>query len=769
MSTPHWVLICRVSCLFLAFLAATALATPQTAPADQLMAQGSAAFQRGQFERAVVVWQQASNRYAEEGKRNQQFDALLALSDAYQSLGQSQSALEVLELARTLIKDTEDDLRNAALLGSLGKAYWLSGATDQAKTTLADSITLAQQVEDSRIAAMGLNHLGNLLTSQGEYSAARVHYEKGLTAARQSGDKTLVAKLLTNMTRAAVRDNDHLYAESQLMTALQQTRALSDSHDKAQGLIALGQLCVDLPTAKALRCRPSVEQAFQEAAIIANAFDDQRTLAYAWGYLGQLYEKQQRNTEALTLTRRAIFAAQQAQAPEILYRWQWQVGQLLKAEGDMDAAILAYRHAVMDLQTIRSDLTLSYANRSVSFREAVGDVFFELADLLLQRAEQRDDPRQRAQDLLEAQNAVEQLRSAELKDYYQDDCVVALQSRITQLDRPPPRTAVLYPILLPDRIALLLTFSEGIKSFQAPPEANRETLQQTVGDLRRFLEKRTTQEYLPHAQRLFGWLIAPITKELQAYQVDTLVLVPDGSLRTIPLAALHDGKDFLIRRYAVATTPGLTLTDLQPLKNQEPRVLLNGLTKPVAGFSPLAYVSDELQAIHQRYGGKVFKDEDFLVDKVGEELTSTPYSIVHIASHGRFENKVEDTFILAFNDKLTMDRLERFMSLSQFREQPVELLTLSACQTAAGDERAALGLAGVAVKAGARSALATLWYINDQSTALLISDFYEQLQNPDLSKAKALQQAQLKRLADDNYHYRHPGYWAPFLLIGNWL
>ncbi len=161
------------------------------------------------------------------------------------------------------------------------------------------------------------------------------------------------------------------------------------------------------------------------------------------------------------------------------------------------------------------------------------------------------------------------------------------------------------------------------------------------------------------------------------------------------------------------------------------------------------------------------ENKDFLIPKMQRELTEQTYSIVHIASHGQFVSDVKQSFLLTFNDKLTMDGLERFIGLSQYRENPVELLTLSACQTAAGDDRAALGLAGIAVKAGARSALATLWFINDQASALLISAFYEQLLNPGLSKAKALQQAQLQLLADRRY--RHPSYWSPFLLIGNWL
>jgi CHAT domain-containing protein len=138
-----------------------------------------------------------------------------------------------------------------------------------------------------------------------------------------------------------------------------------------------------------------------------------------------------------------------------------------------------------------------------------------------------------------------------------------------------------------------------------------------------------------------------------------------------------------------------------------------------------------------------------------------------VASHGKFESDVRDTFLLTYDGKLSMDRLEGYMASTTYREQPVELLTLSACQTAVGDDKAALGLGGVAVKAGARSALATLWYINDQASSLLITDFYANLKDSDVSKARALQEAQLDLLDDPRFN--HPSYWAPFLLIGNWL
>ena len=155
------------------------------------------------------------------------------------------------------------------------------------------------------------------------------------------------------------------------------------------------------------------------------------------------------------------------------------------------------------------------------------------------------------------------------------------------------------------------------------------------------------------------------------------------------------------------------------------------------------------------------------MDRLEEELKDGRYSILHIATHGQFAKEVNQSFLLTFDDRLTMAQLERLVGLFRFRQNPLELLTLSACQTGIGDDRAALGLAGIAVKAGARSALATLWYINDEASSELVSEFYLQLRNPAISKARALQLAQLKLLSDRLYE--HPAYWSPFLLLNNWL
>jgi CHAT domain-containing protein len=189
---------------------------------------------------------------------------------------------------------------------------------------------------------------------------------------------------------------------------------------------------------------------------------------------------------------------------------------------------------------------------------------------------------------------------------------------------------------------------------------------------------------------------------------------------------------------------------------------------PMDGFPALVYVDSELQAIHALYGGTTLEDENFRKDRVEKELEKHSYSIVHFATHGQFSGRVRDSFVLTYDGRMNMDELEQFVGISWFRqERPVELLTLSACETAAGDDTAALGLAGVAIKAGARSALASLWLINDEAGSELVTSFYRNLKDPTVSKARALQLAQLEML--DKRRYRHPGYWSPFLLIGNWL
>jgi CHAT domain-containing protein len=197
------------------------------------------------------------------------------------------------------------------------------------------------------------------------------------------------------------------------------------------------------------------------------------------------------------------------------------------------------------------------------------------------------------------------------------------------------------------------------------------------------------------------------------------------------------------------------------------KVLAVGVTEAVQGFPALPNVSAELQALHTLLGSETLVDREFSTANLEKKLKDERFTIVHVASHGEFGNEVDKTFLLTFDEKLSLDRLNQMVGVFRFRDDPLELLTLSACETAAGDDRAALGFAGMAIKAGARSALATLWNINDEASVDLVVDFYRELKEPSISRAVALQRAQVKML--ENPRYEHPGFWSPFLLINNWL
>ncbi len=717
------------------------------------MDEGAKAFARGAFAAATVAWKEAAALNEKAKQPERQADALLNLGQAYHALGQRRLASESLEHALTLTKDPERDMKIKAALGAV---YAFSKKDDRAEQLLRESLEEARKLGDPAAVAAILNDLGNLLAAQRHVGDAVRAYEE---SAEKAPDSLLAAKAFANLAATAT---DLQSAGQGNRRALRTLAKLPDSHEKAALLLTIGRTWLHHKEAD------DALAAWKQAGEIALRIDDDLTRSYAIGFLGELYEAGGHHNDAMKLTREASFLAQKTGSSDALFRWEWQKGRLFTRLGDTSAAIDSYRRATANLDPIRHDVAIAFGNgnRRSSFREAVGPLFFQLADLLLQRSAREADPAQAQASLREARDTVELLKSAELVDYFQDDCVNLLRSKTAGLEHISPTAAIIYLVPLPDRTELLLGTSEGLQRF--PIKVGEQQLTTVIRAFRRNLETRTTYEYLTEARQLYDWLVRPMEAALAQHGIDTLVFVPDGALRTIPLAALHDGHAFLISRYAVAVTPGATLTDPQTVERKSARLLLGGLSESVQGFQPLAFVPQELDTIRRLHSGTVMLDKEFLTDRVGAKFRGDQFSIVHFASHGSFDRDSQKTFVLTHDSKMTLDDLERFIRPGQFRGRPVELVTLSACQTAAGDDRAALGMAGIAVKSGARSAVASLWFVNDQASSQLISKFYEYLwQEPGISKAQAMQKAQLAML--ETWSYRHPCYWAPYLVIGNWL
>jgi CHAT domain-containing protein len=323
-------------------------------------------------------------------------------------------------------------------------------------------------------------------------------------------------------------------------------------------------------------------------------------------------------------------------------------------------------------------------------------------------------------------------------------------------------------VALPDRLEILVSGSGPLDQIVLP--VTRDELTREVARFRAKVTRRTTLEYQESSQQLYEWLVRPIEPQLAARKPRTLVVVPDGPLRTIPFAALQDARsgDFLIERYPLAIVPSLTLTEPRPLQDVRIRMLAAGLSESVDGFPALAFVPEEIALVRKSFPGRTLMNADFVADRFAAEVEKRPYGIVHIASHAEFGGNASDSFLLAYDGKLPMNRLAELVATTRFRrDQPLELLTLSACETAVGNERAGLGLAGIALRSGARSALASLWSVNDEASTRLIGSFYANLSAGEMSRAEALQAAQVALL--DHRGYRHPAFWASFVLISSWL
>ncbi len=736
---------------------------------------GNDALSRGAFREAVSHCESALETARENPVR---MKALLCLSEANKSLGRYGQAAGAAEAGLAAARKIDEPFWIATMANQLGTLYRLLGDFEAANGVLTEGIEIAVELENPVLYATVLNNQGNLSVAKEAYQDALYAYEESIgILMEQKGRhaKRIRTKIRINGARLSLRQPTDSDLSRWIDPAMADLRDAEDTYATAQMLINIGQILIekvrkdtDLREKDRFAFAATARTALMRAQRIAERIQHPVLISFSFGYQGQLYEMADRPEDALRLTRQAVFHAQEANEPKSLYLWQWQTGRLLRRQGDMDGAIDAYRRAAYSIQTIKDDLSAECSSGyHISYRETVGPVFLELADLLLKRSRDGNRPDQSEKDLLEARSAIEELKIVELQDYFEDECV----ARYTE-DTMPLRqidlshVIAIYPVILPERTELIVSTPDGVRQFTVPISAT--SLSQKILTFRQHLEQPGADDFMEEARLLYRMLMAPVETDaaLSAMDIDTLIFIPDGPLRTIPMAALHDGRQFLVQKYAIATTPGLTLTTSSRVRREGMKLLVSALTESVLGYAPLPYVASELDSLQALYPCDILKDETFTIPSFDKTLRESNYPVVHIASHGQFNRDHRNTFLLAYNQKITMDDLEHLMGYSRFRREPVQLLTLSACQTALGDDQAALGLAGVAIKAGVRSALATLWFVNDEATSELISGFYKSLKDETVTKAQALQSAQRALISSDQFH--HPAYWAPFLLIGNW-
>jgi CHAT domain-containing protein len=423
------------------------------------------------------------------------------------------------------------------------------------------------------------------------------------------------------------------------------------------------------------------------------------------------------------------------------------------------------------------------------------------------------------------------MKKSELEDYFQNRCDISATP--INLKKTDIHAAALYPISLADRLEIIVYTSEGLQRFTSKVTAKSFEKQARLlaSNLRNYADFSQSKI---QAQLLYQWLLAPANAYLKQHQIETLIYMPDGALRLVPLAALYDGKKFVIQDYAVVTSPGMSLIDSDSFDRKN-SMLLAGMSVPgdVVSDLPEALLEDlvaatpekganrsltrdlkrsvnpalkrelsvaqqeektrklhellkkplvleslqhllalpgvdtEIKQLAEQNHTAYLLNESFSLQNFIQILQEQPHDTLHIASHGFFGSTAEESFIMTHDKILNLNQLEALLSSDYFKLHPIDLLTLSACQTAEGDDRSPLGISGVAIKAKVHSALGSLWPVADEATAQLMTTFYQSMNKPQQTKAKALQEAMLGILAQKNF--ASPSFWSPFILIGNWM
>jgi CHAT domain-containing protein len=559
----------------------------------------------------------------------------------------------------------------------------------------------------------------------------------------------------------------------------------------------------------------TVESILQTARQQAQLIKDKRAESYALGYLGQNYGLKGDLNRAIALTNQALAVAEAqnvvGDVREVSYLWQSQLGMLLERSGRKEEAIAAYTLAFNTLQSLRTDLNTNNQVVQFNFRQSVKPVYLNLANLLLSNNNLQASKSLTAintntvnststsNDNLElARQVIESLQLAELDNFFQDPCSPTADLAVT-IDDLDPQAAVIYPIVLSDRLEVILSMAgKPLKHFTRNISATE--VDRTLDALYDSLYNQSidnsavnifsttplnpqevtenTQALLPNLREIYRWLIEPLETELTTNQIETLVFILSGKLQNVPMAALYDGKQYLLEKHSVALAPSLQLLNTKAKPRDELKVLAAGLSQQVEIkgeiFPALNNVPAELKQIKTVFPrSQQLLNRDFTVKNIEQQLQAG-FPIIHLATHGVFSSDPRQTFIVT-GDRHIIDLNDLSTLLSSSNTRP-ELIVLSACNTATGDERAVLGLAGVAVRSGS-STVASLWSVEDDSTSKLMSQFYRELENPATQKVDALQQAQLSLikslranppLPELKQLPPHPYYWAAYVLLGNW-
>jgi len=795
-----------------------------------LIIKGEEFYYQGHLEHAVFNWEEALFILDTEKYIGIYIDTLLNLASIYQSFGNYEKAMSAYQKTMPLVNKSSDRYRNARFFSNMGELYLFLENIKEGVSYLKKAVDEARQVKNPQILAQVLQKKGDGLTADRYFMGAITAYEDSLNRIEELSQESdiQVAALIENI-RSQIQQ-----ARIQLQKTIQQAMTRFQSlnrqdipyEDYADIIIALDDINQDIQTLLELFKQDDEEQtvkiysqrirkeiktaddflqpiafyALTNAENIAETIQNKRLIAHAHAALSDIYKENHRYDNAIDHIRQAVFFAQENNLADILYRFQWKLASLFKQRNnpvyhDIQNAIKTYRMAIdtlnpdnshcidsskgtysrkqLSIYNVRKDLLNAYPT-GISFEKDIRPLYVERVEVLLKKAMNTEiSPSERDQLILQAIDTTENLKMAEFKDFFQDECmgktiepVISIHSE--QLKQIDPSAAILYPIFLSDRLMIILITQNNLYLY--PVLATLEQIQETVLQFRKEIQSPLQELYRGYSAQLYSWLIRPVAENLKKDDIKTILIVPDNILRLIPFAALYDGFDFFIKQYAIAYLPNITRSKPQWLSRKNVNLLLGGLAESRHEIMPRYHVETDFKSIQHAMKRLVKTDEylnrSFSKKKLVKGFESKSYEIVHLTSYCNM-GKTPDNFELnAHGDMIGFTDLESILGINQYRKPGLIIFDYSTTLT--DNWNAAMIYCGFPIKTEVRSLLMSLWTERDIDESGIIPEFYRQLiRTPYQTRAEALQAAQIETLGKASFH--HPYYWSGFVLIGDWL
>ena len=719
---------------------------------------GVSYYSLSRYEKAIEYFEQALVIHREMKNRTGEGSTLGNLGGSYHSLSRYEKAIECYEQALAIHREVKNRAGEGITLGNLGEAYDALSRYEKAIEYYEQALAISREIKSRRSEGTALRNLGNALHSLGRTDKATGYHEQALQIARQvkvPDDEASALNRLMLDWKARNQPPLAIFFGKQSVNTYQEIRS------NIRGLDAESQ-------GSFLKSKEQIYRDLADLLIAAGRLPEAEQVIRMLKE-EEYFEYIRRDETNSPKAEKAALTPEEA-ALDKRYR---EIADQLTAIGTERGALQEKKGRTPEdeqrLAKLEADLVVA------------GQAFQKFLDGLAAEMGKNAETNARAFQLRESQGLMEDLREL-------GKGVVAL-----------------YTLVGEDKYRVILTTADFQKGYEYPIKA--EELNRKVLAFRDVLQNPKLDP-LPLAQEPYKILVGPVAKDLQSTKAQMVMWSLDGVLRYLPVAALHDGKQYLVERYRTAVFTPASQSRLRVEPGRKWTALGLGVTKAHGLTIPaLPGVLEEMHGIIQEAGtktgvlpGSIKLDEAFTQEAMLTELRKRN-PVVHIASHFRFQPGNETNSALLLGDG-------NFLSLAQIKSLPnvfagVDLLTLSACNTATGGSGAngkeVEGFGVLAQRQGAKAVIASLWPVADRSTKNLMQEFYKLREaKADVTKVEALRQAQIKLLRgelqvtgetlaarsiiheedkavnlpkfkiDPKAPYAHPYYWAPFILIGNW-